>query len=257
LKPKRPDSADGSSVLRLPKTAEKVAQEEQQELAAKLDIICADFITTAKDKNAKLFGLIGQITSGAWLAEVVLTLRAPGTKKDLSKVTIYLDAPFLMDALDLGDPSAQQYARDLLDQFAAAKAQLVTYPHCIDEVRSVLRGVVNNFHTSGSAYGPTGRRLNNLAFSNYVSGVITTAHEDVKKLGVRISQQPGAALFTFFNEDEERELTKNIGSYFNNLALQRDAASIAFTLRNRRGAKPPLFDISTAGHLFVTENGRL
>ncbi len=258
LKPRRNDVNAGSEkVLRLPKSAEKAAEEARQELEAKLDIVCADFITKAKEGNPKLFGLIVGITSGALLAEVVLTLRSPGTKKDLSKVTIYLDSPFLMDALDLGHPSAKEYANELLSQLAQAKASIATYSHCIDEMRGNLRGALNNYHSSGSAYGPTGRRLNNLAFNNYVSGVITTANDDVIKLGVRIAPQPSATLFTFFNEREERELTNNIGSYFNDVALQRDAASIAFTLRNRRGAKPQLVDIATAGHLFVTENGRL
>ena len=258
LKPRRSNvNEEADNVLRLPKSAEKIAEEAKQELDAKLDIVCADFITKAKEGNAKLFALIVGITSGALLAEVVLTLRSPGTKKDLSKVTIYLDSPFLMDALDLGHPSAKVYANELMGQLVQAKTNIATYSHCIDEMRGNLRGALNNYHSSGSAYGPTGRRLNNLAFNNYVSGVITTANEDVKKLGVRIVPQPAATLYTFFSEREERELTKNIGSYFNDLALQRDTASIAFTLRNRRGAKPQLVDITTAGHLFVTENGRL
>jgi hypothetical protein len=258
VKPRRGDKAAGDGdTLRLPKSAEKAAEEEKRELAAKLDVICADFISEAKRNDAKLFELISNITSGALLVEVVLTLKAPGTKKDLSKVIVYLDAPFLMDALDLGEPAAKSYARELLAQLIQSKAQIATFPHCIDEVRANIRGALANYQSSGSAFGPTGRRLNNLAFSRYAAGVLTTASEDVRNLGVRIAPEPSPMLFTYFTEKEEYELANNLGTYFHDIARQRDAASIAYTLRNRRGAKFPVTDISSAGHLFVTENARL
>ena len=89
-----------------------------------LDYLCADFVEHLFHDDQRAFELIADVSCGALLAEVVLGLRTPpSTGQDASGLTIYFDAPFIMDLLGLTDHTMKEYA-DLL--FAAAKASNAT-----------------------------------------------------------------------------------------------------------------------------------
>lgn len=250
-------SISSEHTLSLKPDPERLAAEQERELEAKLDVLCASFIEEVRDTDQDRFEIIVKITQGALLCEVVLNIQASGSAKDLSRLTVYLDAPFLMAALDLGDPTAKRYARELLQQLRDAKARVATFVHCIEELKVNLKGVVEKFELDHQAFGPTGRRMREPGFRAFARLVMGDPGRGLKELGVSITPELSTTGFAEFSGDEETKLARNIGRYVNERAMYRDAKSIGNVIRLRRGITAVTRDFASAGFIFVTENARL
>ena len=125
-----------------------------------LDYLCADFVEHLFHNDQRGFELLADVSCGALLAEVVLGLRTPpATGQDASGLTMYFDAPFIMDLLGLTETPMKEYA-DLLFQAAkASNATLRCFTHNIEEIEANIDAPLANLERHAELFGPTGRLL--------------------------------------------------------------------------------------------------
>jgi len=101
ITPQRPDTPDERrATLGLVKSPDQVQWERETEGRARIDVLCASFIFHLKRTNPALCDLLARVASGALVLEVVLDFQEPQFKGTLERLTIILDAPFLMSLLD-------------------------------------------------------------------------------------------------------------------------------------------------------------
>jgi hypothetical protein len=258
LKPQKADTPEGRrSRLMLPKTADQIQWEKDTESKARIDVLCASFIFHVKRTDKDLYDLLVRIASGALVLEVVLDFQEPQFKGTLERLTIILDAPFLMSLLDLSSEESNLAAVAVCEEMRAHRVQLATFEHCVEELKDNLKSVRAS-HQSGSGFGATSRRLSNPAFSAYLNGVLTDPYIPLKKESIRIlGASSSTQSFQYFTEEDEDSFRYALGTYYNVLARDRDAASIAGTMRLRRGVRTRMARFGTAVAVFVTHNSRV
>lgn len=255
LKPDRSkEDSRGVSTLAVKKPAEQSDWEQSNDARAKIDVLCAAFIINAYHNNHDLYAMLMQIASGALVSEVILNLQDPGETGSLDGLTVILDTPFLMSALDLSSEEAHSFVSEICNQLREKGAQLAAFSHSIDEMQDNLKAVIGNVRT-GTGFGATARRLNGASFSAYASGVLANPELRLKQEQVRIITAPTSQdFFQFFSGDDQQKLMVSFGLFVNRLAQERDAESIASTIRLRRGRRNKMGRFASAGYVFVTEN---
>jgi len=258
ITPQRPDTPDERrATLGLVKSPDQVQWERETEGRARIDVLCASFIFHLKRTNPALCDLLARVASGALVLEVVLDFQEPQFKGTLERLTIILDAPFLMSLLDLSSEVSHLAAKAVCEEMRSHKVQLATFDHCVEELKDNLRSVRTS-HQSGTGFGATARRLSKPAFSAYLNAVLADPFIALKKEGIKLmSAASSTQYFQFFTEQDEANLRYALGSYYNAIARDRDAASIAGTVRIRRGARTRMARFGIAGAVFVTHNTRV
>lgn len=255
LKPDRSkEDISGKETLSLKKPNEQKEWEKTNNDHARIDVLCASFIVDAYHNNENLYSMLVRIASGALISEVILNFQDPGKTSTLDGLTIILDTPFLMSALDLGSEEAHAFAKEVCDQLRDKGAQLATFAHSVDELKDNLKAVIGNVR-GGYGFGATARRLSKRAFAMYASAVLENPESRIKQENIRTINAPSSQdFFQFFSGEDQEKVKANFGLFSNYLAQERDAESIAGTIRLRRGKRVKMGRISTAGYLFVTEN---
>jgi len=262
LKPEAPKEPPKytKDTLRLPVSTVQDEDRHRQEQEAQIDYVCADFILTTSVENPGLFEILVQITCGALVAEVILDFQVPAKKVEFKNLTVYLDAPFIMDLLDLSYPENVRYSGELFKQLKDTSARISVFPHSIEEMRGAIKAPLDRFERGELATGPTGSRLRSSTFRAYARSVISSVEADVKDLGISIantSHLKSPQSRQFFTSLEEEDLSQSIGHYENVTARQRDAGSIGNVIRLRQRADVPMHNISACRAIFLTRNSRL
>lgn len=255
LKPDRSkEDAKGAGTISLKKPKEQADWEEGVSARSKIDVLCASFIVDVYHNDQAVYELVMKIATGAILSEVVLNLQDPGETVTLNGLSVALDAPFLMSALNLTSEEAHTFASEICRQLREKGANLVAFDHSIDELKDNLKAVINKTK-DGMGFGATARRLKSTAFSTYANTVLQNTdtvlkQEDIKKI---ISPKSGAS-FQYFTEADQKDFEHSLGFYQNRTAQERDAESVAATIRLRRGKQVKMGRLPAADYVFVTEN---
>lgn len=255
LKPDRSkEDSRGVKTLAVKKPAEQTEWEQTNAARAKIDVLCAAFIVNAYHNNPGLYAMLMQIASGALVSEVILNLQDPGQTGSLEGLTVILDTPFLMSALDLSSEEAHSFAFEICNQLREKGAQLAAFSHSVDELKDNLKAVIGNVR-GGTGFGATARRLNSNAFSSYAAAVLANPELRLKQENVRIIKAPTSQdFFQFFSGEDQQKVMASFGLFANRLAQERDAESISSTIRLRRGKRVKMGRFASAGYIFVTEN---
>ncbi|HUW27634.1 MAG TPA: hypothetical protein VMV97_03395 [Sulfuriferula sp.] len=255
LKPDRSkEDSRKNSTLTVKKPAEQAEWEQTNAARAKIDVLCAAFIVNAYHSDPNLYAMLMQIATGALVSEVILNLQDPGQTVSLNGLTVILDTPFLMSALNLSSEEEHTFALEICNQLREKGAQLAAFSHSIDELRDNLKAVIGNVR-GGYGFGATARRLSGVAFASYAAAVLDNAEARLRQDNVRIIDAPKSQdFFQYFSGDEQERVRASFGIFSNQLAQERDAESIAATIRLRRGKRVKMGRFATAGYLFVTDN---
>ena len=255
LKPDRSkEDSRKQSTLALKKPAEQTEWEQTIAARAKIDVLCAAFIVNSYHNDQNLYAMVMQIATGALVSQVILNLQDPGQTVSLQGLTVILDTPFLMSALDLSSEEAHTFSSELCNQLREKGAQLAAFAHSVDELKDNLKAVIGNFRM-GTGFGATARRLSGSAFAAYASAVLENPEVRLKQDNVRIIEAPKSDdFFQYFTSEDQEKLKASLGFFENQRAQERDAESIASTLRLRRGKRVKMGRFPSIGYLFVTEN---
>jgi hypothetical protein len=254
LKPARSDDQDGKPKLGLTKPAEQREWEDDKARRAKIDVLCASFIVDIYHRDRPLYDLVARITAGALVSEVVLNFQNPEAGVALNQLRVVLDAPFLMDALDLAGRDAYAVASSICEQLRENGARLAVFRHSIDEMKENLGAVIGAVD-AGEGYGPTARRLADKSFRAYASAVRESPDARLKQEKIEIIDAPHSPrAYRWFTQDDEEAFCRSLGYYQNRKAQERDAASVAGVVRLREGNRVRMGKFHACRTLFVTSN---
>ena len=226
-----------------------------------LDYLVADFILTCAERTPEIFIAVAKIAQGALMADAVAGLAAPtAIRMPNPPLRVVLDAPLIMDLLDLNTPEHTSYAKDLLEMVNAAQLRVAVFDHSLEEVRLAIRTTLAAAK-GGQAFGPLAQRLRqDSAHRPYATLISDTLESRVAGLGVvvlRSGMYEEARYKRYFPEDREDAIRNAIGDLHEHLdARARDAKSVATVARLKQDQISPasLFD---AGTIFVTRNSVL
>lgn len=258
-KPMRRDSEKGTRLVIGP-TA-KSEQELDQKIGdeARIDVLVASYVTELTNSSPERLGLLSRVADGALGAELVFDLQAPKQVNDLSKVTIILDTPLALSLLDLSSSQNKEYIEQLVASIEKVGAKLAIFRHSIDEAEGVLSAIKNGM-IYGDAYGPTAERMrtpNYRAFFETMIGKVALRLTEQK--GFEVMPPSATHYYQNFTQEEEEKLTARL--HFSlldkRLARERDALSVAETMRRRGGAHVPNHRIDSCKYLFITSNSSL
>lgn len=255
LKPDRSnEDSRKDSTLTVKKPAEQTEWAQTNAARAKIDVLCAAFIVDTYHNDQNLYTMLMQIASGALVSEVILNLQDPGQTVSLDGLTVILDTPFLMSSLNLSSEEAHTFALEICNQLREKGAQLAAFSHSVEELKDNLKAVIGNVR-EGTGFGATARRLRGAAFASYAAAVLENPELRLKQDHMRIIEAPKRQdSFQYFTGDDQEKVMASFGFFSNQLAQERDAESIAATIRLRRGKRVKMGRFATAGYLFVTEN---
>jgi hypothetical protein len=254
LRPTRKLSLDNKQRLGLPKPAAQVEIEEERTKNARIDTLCAAFIIDLYSKDQELYDLISRITAGALVSEVVLNFQDPETGISLKGLRVMLDAPLLMEVLDLDGKDSHKVSSTICAQLAEHGARLGVFRHSVEELKDNLSAVISAYEI-GEGFGPTARRLADSTFRAYATAMRLSPEARLKAAGIEIIDSPKSAqAYGYFTEQDETQLCQSLGFYQNRRAQERDAASIAGVVRLRSGIKVKTGKFHTCRAVFLTSN---
>jgi hypothetical protein len=220
-------------------------------------VLCAAFIVEAFNDDRTLYDLVVRIATGALVSQVVLNVQDPGKTVSLLTLRVMLDAPFVMSVLNLSSEESFEYATELKNALKEHEASVEVFRHSLEEVKDNLRAVLNGV-AEGIGYGATARRLQAPAFQAYVSGVLKDLEGAVARAGIRIADTPTLdSYYRHFTAEDEEFFFGMLGSFWNPIAQERDAASIAGVMRLRQGRSTRMSAFHQAQSVFVTQNPRV
>lgn len=253
------DSLGASNKVLGPVAKQELELDQQITDNARIDVLVASYISDVVALNKDRLALVSRVADGALGAELVFDLQAPKQISDLTNVTIVLDTPLILSLLDLSSKQSREYASKFVESVKKSHAKVAVYRHSVEEAEGVLLAVKNGV-LYGNAYGPTAERLRS-------SGYRTFFETMLGKISTRLVDQHGFDVIApcsnhyyqhFTNEDEEK-LTGNLhfSLFDKRIARERDAQSIAETVRRRGGSHIPSHQISAAKYIFITPNSSL
>lgn len=257
LKPKHPTD---NGKLRLPATVAASNSDEDANLDPKkigISILCAGFIMSMHHEDPAAYDLILRIATGAMVAEAVLNIQSPGGDVNFNQLRIVLDSPFLMALLDLDEVTKRVYAKTLCDQLTNRGATLQVFRHSIDEISEAIDATIQAVQ-HGEGKGALARRLGMRTYRQYVNSIRADLEGELRRQHITPINVPTAKdAFTFFSEDDEGAICGELGHYENTLARERDAASVAAIMRQRRNRRVPMSQVHFAQYIFLTSNPRV
>jgi len=224
--------------------------------------LCADFIDQHLRGKPELTDALVNASWGALIAEVVMELQRPDAPTDLSGLKVIIDAPVILDALDVGDVSSSRYANDLLKLLSNAGVSPRIFPHSLEEMRAVLGTTLTNIDLGYEISGPINARARkDPSHLAHVRAVFASLDSRVTSLGF-VEIQPeeferDGDLFRF-DDDMISDLRVWIAGEHIHEHVERDmrdAMSVGYTTRMRGGA--PSTSLSQCGAVFVSKNARL
>lgn len=258
LKPDRTkEDKRGRSTLSFKKPKDQSEWEDEISARSKVEVLCAAFIVDVYHNDKQLYDLIMKIATGAILSEVILNIQDPGETPKLDGLNVAIDTPFLMSILDLTSEESHQFATEICDQIRNKGAHIITYSHSVEELKDNLKAVINKTK-EGIGFGATSRRLASTSFSAYANAVLQNTESILNKTQLKIVTPPNSDnSFQYFTEKDKNDFQLSLGFYQNRTAQERDAESIAATIRLRRGKQAKMGRLSAAGYILITENTRV
>ena len=251
------DSVDDKATIQGPGAKEKKALSESLSSSATIDVMVAGYVSHLRYNNPYLLAMLARVADGALGVELVLDLQAPTSVPRLSNTIVVVDSPIMLSYLDLSSKQDHEAAIVLLDQIVAAGAKLAVFRHSIDEGEGVLKAI-QSARGRNEAYGPTVARLSNSQYRAYFESMINRIGASLQGK-FELIQEASSPFYKNFSVGDEEELTADI--HFSlvdrRLTRERDAKSVAETMRRQGGAHVPLNQVWSSRYLFVTGNRAL
>jgi hypothetical protein len=122
-------------------------------------ILAAKFFTDLRTADPRKLKVFSDLVAGVLISETVLTLQQPSNVEELGGVKACLDAPLVLDLLDLNTPEQTEYAAQLMQSISSAGLQPCVYSHSVREMLEVIKGPISAMRSGKRPYGLLGARL--------------------------------------------------------------------------------------------------
>jgi len=238
-------------------------QTDEQRRGKMIDYVCAKYALRLKNDDGEKFQLLCDIAAGALASEVVLDLRVPPTASSRAEgLKAFLDAPLILDLLDIGDEQAFEYAKQIIHDLTEMGAQIFTFENNVREVSSIVAARISTNRDKIYGTGSIGHRLARDQFARVrIQNLKNSVRKVIKeKLHIEIVNfdESHQNLYKYFPEENETDLLARIrpGSNTSLIGRETDARSIANILRLTRHQGPASM-VFSPGYIFLTKNDQV
>jgi len=232
---------------------------DQNDLPANLDFLVAEYLLSLAKSNSTDFDEFVKISNGALVAEIVVGLQSPPSiSPERIKLEIFLDAPVMMDLLDLGNREEGEYVRDLLAKAVEVGIKVSTFRHNIEELLNVFKALIKARDEGAPLRHSVGRRLQTDRYAwprlrmvmKNIETSLNTHNVNVVSFADEYDH-----LIKYFDQEHETELLSMIrpfteGSF---AAREFDAHSLANIMRFVL-SEPKMANLFSARAVFLTKN---
>lgn len=236
-----------------------ISKSDSPDISAVVDFLLATRILELNSSGSSDFQLVSNMASGALVSEVVANLRTPprtGHKFSIGSV-LYLDSPFLLDLLDLADPTRHEYTSALVTDFKTANATLRTYDHNVSEIISILDATLSSYNEIVAAKGTVAYRLRTDPTARSRAQIIkSNARKYLLQAGVKVvsMDKVTAGKEKYFDEARIQDLISQIRPFNDIFSREVDALSIAGVARSVLGQNA-VATVMSLPAAFITKNG--
>lgn len=242
-----------------PAAREQIALSAELADQAVLDSLVASYIAWLQEHRPERLSLLAKVADGALAAELVFDLQAPSAVSRLTNTTVVVDTPLILSYLDLSSSQDTLDAKTLFEQIRETGAKVAAFKHSIEEAEGVLKAI-QNARGAGDAYGPSVHRLSNATFRAYFESMIGgVSRAWTQTHNLEIIPEAATHYHKNFTPIDEDELVSAIrlSMYDRVLTRERDAKSVAETIRRLGGAHIPVSSIASCRYIFATANASL
>jgi hypothetical protein len=251
--------AEPTKTIAGPAAREEIALSAQLAGEAVLDSLVASYVARLREYQPGRLTLLAKVADGALAAELVFDLQAPTSVSRLTSTTVIVDTPLILSYLDLSSSQDTVDARKLIEQIRETGARVAAFRHSIEETEGVLKAI-QNARGGGDAYGPSVHRLSNSTFRAYFESMLgSIARSWTKVHELEILPEAAQHSQKNFTAIDEEELVGAIrfSAYDRVLTRERDAKSVAETIRRLGGAHIPIGSVASCRFIFATSNASL
>jgi len=220
------------------------------------EYVSARFLQYLADGRPDLFTFVSDIANAVLISEVIIDLGMEKPANIKTTLDVYVDAPLMMDLLDLSGPERKSYAEQVVKGLKSVGAHLFIFDHSVDEIRDNLHGMFAK--QSQQRHGPTAEAIRRrVVDESYARYVMQNAEHAVETTGIPIFKNPESTLTVsqraFFNDDDRMALLHLLISHYQyDKARERDMRSLEIVIAKRKGLKTS--NLFGAGNLLLTHN---
>jgi hypothetical protein len=223
----------------------------------------ARFAAEAQATNSEDYRTLVEVWFGHAIVNAVVLPDPESLKGKLTRLSLYLDAPFVFSALGFSGSEAEDAALELLGAAKRNGASLALFHHTYDEIFGILESTVP-WLTNHRQYDPSRASVTLRHFMDTglkpsdVEQILSTLPGRLESLGVKLQAAPRALDNVRYQIDETQMQDIILGIYRStptDHTIQRDIQSIASIYRLRRDHLPRR--ISETEHVFLTPNHSL
>lgn len=219
------------------------------------EYLCARFVEHLKHEKPELFDALARIASAALVSEVVLDLKnPPGREIQAKDLVVYADGPLCMDWLGVSGAARKDNATYIFEKLLASGAKVRVFEHSLREIQDNLSAVLKKHPLE--RVGPTADAMRR---GELAEPYAVAVRDDVESLlverGVQLIREGTVSPvneITYFDDDLCLAFSNTLHGWFNDLARERDVASIAHVMRKRGGKQHT--DFFRVGHVMVSHN---
>lgn len=237
---------------------EPEASEEEGQREMVLDVLSAEYITNLAEGNPARFEFLERMAAGALIADVVLTLQQPAANTSLNKLTVVIDSPLIMDALDLNTPEQAKYAQDLIDLLNKSQVKLITFKHLIGEIKNNIHAPLTAHLQGQYSYGPLANRFRfDPPHATYARAVLDGTEDFISNLNITIEDADrfnSSEYLSYCPEEILDSLRNCLNPLFDKVERRsRDATSVTSVMRMRKGKRSQA-SVTESEYVMVTRN---
>lgn len=223
----------------------------------------ASFANHAQVSQPEDFRTLLEVWFGHAIINALVFPEIESLRGKLSRLTLYLDAPVVFNALGYSGSEAQDSSLELLTEAKRNGARLAIFHHTYDEVFGILESTVP-WLTDLRAYDPTkaSATLRHFVDAGFrpsdVEQILATLPRRIQDLSAKLEAAPKAVENVKYQIDETKldEIIRTIyRSTPTDYTIQRDIDSIAGIYRLRRDRLPR--SITETDNVFLTTNHSL
>jgi hypothetical protein len=232
----------------------KLVKESSDKQALHLDFLASQYLLDLRDKNPAAFETVSNVAFASMAAEAIACLKDTDQEKNsLGELTVYLDAPLLLDMLNVNSEYAE-YGRELLSCISESGAVPAILDHCISEAEAAVHAQLNYLRSG----------VNKFAFKLGTSAtpdLLTALHGNIgeraeTRLGIKLVRDPEVSLHRKYPQvvgDIEANMNTSMRAWGTEEAKDYDRKSV-WSLLQLRDTSNPSSRICDCKSLLLTRN---
>lgn len=212
------------------------------------------FVESVRTAAPLILDAIVKLRRAAIVCDLILHMQAPKQPpKNAQPITVYIDAPLVMDIIGLSGKQRQDFSRRLLDGFKQLNFTPMINRDMIFEIGNNIKALLKT--EPGRRFGPTADAIRHKELSpTYVEAALERVEPMVQDAGITIDRNfPSHTSHSAITDELEQALFSKLQSHYNSLdAASRDAKTVRGVFGRRGDARP--MDMYSSRAFFLTGN---